>query len=44
MNFKKSQSYIDLTVRNWYNTELGSTLGEMCEAAREYENDQVEVH
>ncbi|AKP76771.1 hypothetical protein ABFY54_00550 [Priestia megaterium] len=44
MNVKKSQSYIDLTVRNWDNTEFGSTLREMCEAAREYENDQVEVH
>ncbi|PEZ47132.1 hypothetical protein CN367_11515 [Priestia megaterium] len=44
MNFKKSQSYIDLTVRNWDNTEFGSTLREMCEAAREFENDHVEVH
>ncbi|MET3408424.1 hypothetical protein ABIC59_005913 [Priestia aryabhattai] len=31
MNFKKSQSYIDLTVRNWDNTEFGNTLREMCE-------------
>lgn len=44
MNLKKSQSYIDLTIRNWDNTEFGSKLWEMCEAAREYKNDQVEVH
>ena len=44
MNFKKSQSYIDLTVGNWDNTEFGSTLREMCEAAKEYENDNVKVH
>ncbi|MCP1452334.1 hypothetical protein [Priestia megaterium] len=44
MNLKKSQSYIDLTIRNSDNTEFGSKLWEMCEAAREYKNDQVEVH
>ncbi|MCM3768927.1 MULTISPECIES: hypothetical protein [Priestia] len=44
MNIKKSQSYIELTVKNWENTEFGSTLTEMCEAAREYVNDTVEVH
>ena len=44
MNLKKSQSYIDLTIKNWNNTEFGSKLWEMCEAAREYGNDQVEVH
>ncbi|MFS2174040.1 hypothetical protein [Priestia megaterium] len=44
MNLRKSQSYIDLTIRNWDNTEFGSKLWEMCEAAREYKNDQVEVH
>ena len=44
MNLKKSQSYIELTVINWDNTEFGSRLWEMCEAAKEYENDHVEVH
>ncbi|MED5247500.1 MULTISPECIES: hypothetical protein [Priestia] len=44
MNLKKSQSYIDLTIRNWDNTEFSIKLWEMCEEAREYENDQVEVH
>jgi len=29
MNLKKSQSYIDLKIRNWDNTEFSSTLREM---------------
>ncbi|MGG0485250.1 hypothetical protein ABEY65_17785 [Priestia aryabhattai] len=44
MNLKKGQSYVELTVKNWDNTELGSRLHEMCEVAKEYENDYVEVH
>ncbi|MFL0475670.1 hypothetical protein ACH0CI_27200 [Priestia sp. 179-F W1.4 NHS] len=44
MNLKKYQSYIELTVKNWDNTELGNRLQEICEAAKEYENDYVEVH
>ncbi|MFP7737121.1 hypothetical protein ACLHDF_28175 [Priestia aryabhattai] len=44
MNLKKNQSYIELKVINWDNTEFGSRLWEMCEAAKEYENDYVEVH
>mgnify|MGYP001075110797 CR=1 FL=1 len=44
MKLKKSQSYIELTVINWDNTEFGNTLREMCEAAKEYENDNVKVH
>ncbi len=44
MNLKKKQSYIELKVINWDNTEFGSRLWEMCEAAKEYENDYVEVH
>ncbi|MCM3256102.1 hypothetical protein [Priestia aryabhattai] len=44
MNLKKSQSYIELTVMNWDKTDFGSTLREMCEAAKEYENDNVKVH
>ncbi|HES8073994.1 hypothetical protein [Priestia megaterium] len=44
MNLKKSQSYIELTVMNWDKTDFGSTLREMCEAAKEYENDNIKVH
>jgi len=44
MTLKRNQSYIDFTVRKWCNTEFDSTLWEMCEAAREYINDTIEVH
>ncbi|MBY0201471.1 hypothetical protein H7U05_30140 [Priestia megaterium] len=29
---------------NWDKTDFGSTLREMCEAAKEYENDNIKVH
>lgn len=40
----KSQVFIELDIANWDNTEFGSTLYEMCETNKEYENDLVEVH
>ena len=43
-NVKKSQVFIELDIVNWDNTEFGSTLYEMCETNKEYENDLVEVH
>lgn len=42
--FKKEPVLYRFDNKNWDNTEFGSKLWEMCEAAREYGNDQVEVH
>lgn len=44
MNIKRNQVFIQLDVSNWDNTDLGSTLHEMCQFNKEYENDIVEVH
>ncbi|MFS0554769.1 hypothetical protein [Brevibacillus sp. 179-C9.3 HS] len=44
MNIKKNQVFVELEVANWDNTDLASTLFEMCYAQKEYENDVVEVH
>ncbi|MFY0781069.1 hypothetical protein [Peribacillus simplex] len=44
MKIKKSQTFVQLDVRNWDNTELVESLYEICETSKEYENDEVEVH
>ncbi|MDM5358798.1 hypothetical protein [Peribacillus sp. ACCC06369] len=44
MKIKKSQTFVQLDVRNWDNTELVERLYEICETSKEYENDEVEVH
>ncbi|MFI8493624.1 hypothetical protein ACIGC1_12015 [Peribacillus butanolivorans] len=44
MSIKKSQTFVQLDVRNWDNTELVDSLYEICETSKEYENDVVEVH
>ena len=44
MNINKQQVFIQLEVSNWDETDLGSTLYEMCQYNKEYENDIVEVH
>ncbi|MFE4349959.1 hypothetical protein ACFVSS_24920 [Peribacillus butanolivorans] len=41
---KKSQTFVQLDVRNWDNTELVESLYEICETSKAYENDVVEVH
>ncbi|WP_233260582.1 hypothetical protein [Paenisporosarcina sp. OV554] len=41
---KRNQVFIHLEVSNWDNTDLSSTLHEMCHFNKEYENDIVEVH
>ncbi|MBK5441512.1 hypothetical protein JFV29_00605 [Peribacillus sp. TH16] len=44
MSIKKSQTFVQLDVRNWDNAELVESLYEICETSKEYENDVVEVH
>ncbi|ASJ55255.1 hypothetical protein BP422_17910 [Brevibacillus formosus] len=44
MNIKKNQVFVELEIANWDNTDLASTLYEMCYSHKEYENDVVEVH
>ncbi|MGE7878751.1 hypothetical protein [Peribacillus muralis] len=44
MKIKKSQTFVQLDVRNWDNTVLVERLSEICETSKEYENDEVEVH
>lgn len=44
MNIKKNQLYVELEIANWDNTDLTSTLDEMCYSHKEYENDVIEVH
>ncbi|MFF2530477.1 hypothetical protein ACFVS2_16395 [Brevibacillus sp. NPDC058079] len=44
MNIKKNQVFVELEVANWDNTDLSSSLIEICYSQKEYENDLIEVH
>ncbi|NTU22002.1 hypothetical protein HPY28_16880 [Brevibacillus sp. HB1.2] len=44
MNTKKNQVFVELEIANLNNTDLTSTLYEMCYSHKEYENDVIEVH